>query len=487
LTENKSKAPNPDSKVPPKMLRLFALYENLTRFVLPLCSAIKDRPHPETPVSQSNNIVDISRVSLRQFWNLKGHMQDASTLATAHYPETLDRIFIIGAPSFFPTVWSWIKRWFDPITVSKIFILSQADMKATLEKYIAPENIPRQYGGTLDFEFGMLPVLEPAIQDALKWQDPPKLESATPSAGSVGAAVKGGVGKIIDKAKGSTDAPKEPEAKTFPIGPVKWRESRDGHLEAIAVGSEGGKRREIVLAEVQTDWTDIHGIARDNTPIDWTLEKIASTTGTSTQPTVDGDPNLGKDLADTASSGVNSPADPSPGTPVPQLPVSETEKQDIALRPANLAEKTRLAPSESQPRAGTSGTAAEQQENTHAEGHMIEGTPHVVDYGHGDKAAIVEPRTVGQARKDVSAEIPQVEPQQPTVIDQAKGAIASAVNSTSAAATAAVNTVIGKTEETPGTETEKLEEKPAKLDASDIDDRKVEAFLREESMSSKPS
>ena len=44
-------------------------------------------------------------------------MSDASNLATAHYPETLDRIFVVGAPSFFPTVWEWAKRWFDPITV----------------------------------------------------------------------------------------------------------------------------------------------------------------------------------------------------------------------------------------------------------------------------------------------------------------------------------------------------------------------------------
>lgn len=44
-------------------------------------------------------------------------MSDASQLATAHYPETLDRIFVVGAPSFFPTIWEWAKRWFDPITV----------------------------------------------------------------------------------------------------------------------------------------------------------------------------------------------------------------------------------------------------------------------------------------------------------------------------------------------------------------------------------
>jgi hypothetical protein len=95
LKVDKSPALNPEGTIPPRMMRLHALYENLTRFVLPLCSAVKvGRPHPETPVSQSNNIVDISGVGLRQFWNLKNHMQDASTVATALYPETLDRIFV---------------------------------------------------------------------------------------------------------------------------------------------------------------------------------------------------------------------------------------------------------------------------------------------------------------------------------------------------------------------------------------------------------
>lgn len=78
----------------PKLLRLFALYENLLNFTFPLCSGIPDRPYAETPVSQSNNIVDIAGVGLKQFWNLRQHMQDASQLATAHYPETLDRIFV---------------------------------------------------------------------------------------------------------------------------------------------------------------------------------------------------------------------------------------------------------------------------------------------------------------------------------------------------------------------------------------------------------
>lgn len=81
------------SSISARLLCLFALYENLLRFVLPLCSKLS-RPHPETPIVSSNNIVDISGVGLKQFWNLKSHMQDASVLATAHYPETLDRIFV---------------------------------------------------------------------------------------------------------------------------------------------------------------------------------------------------------------------------------------------------------------------------------------------------------------------------------------------------------------------------------------------------------
>lgn len=200
-------------RLPPKLLRLFALYENLTRFVMPLCSAVISRPHPETPISQSNNIVDISDVGLRQFWNLKGHMQDASTLATAHYPETLDRIFIIGAPSFFPTVWSWIKRWFDPITVSKIFILGPNDVKPTLLKFLEEENIPKAYGGSLEWEWGSLPALEPAIENALKWP--------------------------------------EGQEHKFPTGPIKWRTTQDGkQLEAVAVGTQAGKPREQIIATV---------------------------------------------------------------------------------------------------------------------------------------------------------------------------------------------------------------------------------------------
>ncbi|KAL8696629.1 MAG: hypothetical protein Q9224_002696 [Gallowayella concinna] len=204
---SKSKAKGPS---PSRMLRLFALYENLTRFVMPLCSAVPGRPNPESPVDQSNNIVDISKVGLKQFWNLRSHMQDASQLATAHYPETLDRIFIIGAPSFFPTVWGWIKKWFDPITTSKIFILSQEQVKPTLSAFMDISSIPKKYGGELDFECGMMPSLDSDLRKCLEIKDA-RLE------------------------------------ELFLTGPTRWIDSDEGEMIALSVGSiDGGPHKENV-------------------------------------------------------------------------------------------------------------------------------------------------------------------------------------------------------------------------------------------------
>jgi hypothetical protein len=76
------------------MLRLFCTYDHLVRFLMPLCSAVPGRPNPETPILATNCVVDISEVGLMQFWRLRAHMAAASTLATAHYPETLGRTYV---------------------------------------------------------------------------------------------------------------------------------------------------------------------------------------------------------------------------------------------------------------------------------------------------------------------------------------------------------------------------------------------------------
>ena len=80
----------------------------MARFSLPLCSHLP-HPSPTTPISSTTTIVDFEGVSLSSLWSLRGHLGEASRLATANYPETLGRVVVVNSPAFFPTVWGWIK------------------------------------------------------------------------------------------------------------------------------------------------------------------------------------------------------------------------------------------------------------------------------------------------------------------------------------------------------------------------------------------
>ncbi|KAF2224406.1 CRAL-TRIO domain-containing protein [Elsinoe ampelina] len=364
-----------ESKLPPKMLRLFALYENLCNFALPLCSYMPERKYPETPVSQSSNIVDISNVSLKQFWNLKNHMQDASQLATAYYPETLDRIFVIGAPAFFPTVWGWIKRWFDPITVSKIFILSKATTLATLEEFIDRANIPKKYGGELEFEFGDLPNVEPGIDSNLKWINP------------------------------STDK----NRNTFPTGPIRWGISpTTGAMTATAVGTVDGKPRSVEVASIVNlppDPSQISKTQRPSTPPSGPLPRLPSARDTHPPTPPPGEVDLSQ-----PPSGTTTPASSSPG-PASNGPTS-----------APSDDKSRDDTTDTV-RTGTSSTRFEQQSSTHGHGQLEASTPDVRRDEHGDQHGVMEPKTVSQAPKEHPLPPQEEVPGGPGIVAQVKATV----------------------------------------------------------------
>ena len=120
---------------------------------------------------------------------------------------------IIGAPSFFPTVWAWIKKWFDPITTSKIFILSDKEVLPTLSSFIDIESIPKKYGGQLDFECGKLPLLDPQVKAALDLH-------------------------------GSEEM--------FLSAPVRWMDDENGEMMALGVGSVDGHERKERMATLHS-------------------------------------------------------------------------------------------------------------------------------------------------------------------------------------------------------------------------------------------
>lgn len=109
-------------------------------------------------------------------------------------------------------MWGWIKRWFDPVTVSKIFILSDHDVLPVLTTFMDLEDIPKNYGGKLQWSF----FDEPAYDDEIK--------------------------RIVTWENGFTN---------FPPGPCHWQPIEDGtRLECIAVGSKDGEERRVRVCTI---------------------------------------------------------------------------------------------------------------------------------------------------------------------------------------------------------------------------------------------
>jgi hypothetical protein len=405
-------------------------------------------------------------------------MQDASLLATAHYPETLDRIFLIGAPSFFPTVWGWVKRWFDPITVSKIFILAASDVKPTLLQYMDEENIPKKYGGKLDFKFGDLPMLEPAIADSLDWQQDIR---------------KGGF-------------------RSFPTGPIKWQKE-NGKMQAVAVGTQNGTRRNLLIAGTHlapvAETTAKSSLAPPRAGL------MRTTTGEATHPPSppqDGrqseeiNPYLSDDHSDHAGrvddsvipnatvnqgsgntylnySNLVSNDTPQTNTaPTSTLPIRESTNDHSSSGVHNPEFQDAAGQRTQSPevRQGTSNTRFEQQGHTHAADQLADGTPESRHMGHGDKVQIMEPGTVGQAPKQHPVPNADNESAQPSYIDQAKSVAGTAASYLPLPQSVLSAVGLGAQQTTPETQPQVKKEDPA---VDSMDERKVEEFLRANTMS----
>ncbi|KAF8736038.1 hypothetical protein AX14_000981 [Amanita brunnescens Koide BX004] len=154
--------------VPPerRFQRIIALYELMVRFIFPLSSHLS-HPSSPTPISSTTTIIDLESVSLTSVWKLRSHLQDASRLAGQNYPETLYSIAIVNSPSFFPIIWGWIKAWFEENTRNKILVLGK-DMGPKLREVIHAKDLPKIYGGELDWSYEDAPSLDEAARQVIR-------------------------------------------------------------------------------------------------------------------------------------------------------------------------------------------------------------------------------------------------------------------------------------------------------------------------------
>lgn len=125
-----------------------------------------------------------------------------------------------NAPSYFGSIWNFLKKWIDPKTGEKVVVVYAADVLSTLETVIDIENIPQSLGGKLDWEAGMPSVFDDGMCQQLEWVQE---GNSTPA---------------------------------LPRGPVKWIVDDEGVRTAIAVGTVDGKARRERIAVLRPGKTN---------------------------------------------------------------------------------------------------------------------------------------------------------------------------------------------------------------------------------------
>lgn len=135
-------------------------YEKLADPRLPACSR-KAGKLLETCCT----IMDLKGVGITKVSSVYGYVKQASSISQDHYPERLGKLYLINAPWGFASVFSVVKGWLDPVTVSKIHVLGSG-YQAELLAQVPKENLPTLFGGTCECEGDC------SLSDAGPWQDP---------------------------------------------------------------------------------------------------------------------------------------------------------------------------------------------------------------------------------------------------------------------------------------------------------------------------
>jgi hypothetical protein len=110
-------------------------------------------------VTKQTTILDFKEMTLKLAnANSRTYVKRMSAVDSANYPETLGRLLIINAPSFFSVAWAMVKGFLDPVTVEKISIHGgPAEWLPKLRELIDEDKTPVEYGGTLAIEGGLFP------------------------------------------------------------------------------------------------------------------------------------------------------------------------------------------------------------------------------------------------------------------------------------------------------------------------------------------
>mmetsp|Transcript_31107 Transcript_31107/g.81514 ORF Transcript_31107/g.81514 Transcript_31107/m.81514 type:complete len:336 (-) Transcript_31107:150-1157(-) len=117
------------------------------------------------PVEKQIIISDLKGLSLWPNSKAFAVFKETIRIDQEYYPERLQAIYFINAPLIFTTIFAAIRGWLDPVTKDKFHVLRGNYQEKLLEK-ISPENLPEEYGGTMQVG---LPELVPLSEKRMAW------------------------------------------------------------------------------------------------------------------------------------------------------------------------------------------------------------------------------------------------------------------------------------------------------------------------------
>jgi hypothetical protein len=150
-------------------------YEKCANPRLPACSRKAD-----ALLETCCTIMDAKGVGLTSMPSVYGYLQRASAISQNYYPERLGKLYIINAPWGFSGAFSVVKKFLDPVTVKKIFILGSGYQKELLAQ-VPAETLPKLFGGSCECDKGC------AFSDAGPWQEEKYLAPSKPKEENIAA------------------------------------------------------------------------------------------------------------------------------------------------------------------------------------------------------------------------------------------------------------------------------------------------------------
>ncbi|NWT02045.1 S14L2 protein, partial [Mionectes macconnelli] len=94
-------------------------------------------------------IYDCEGLGLKHLWKPAVEAYgELLSMFEENFPESLKHLFIVKAPKIFPVAYNLVKHFLSEDTRKKVVVLG-SNWKEVLQKYIDPDQIPVEYGGTM--------------------------------------------------------------------------------------------------------------------------------------------------------------------------------------------------------------------------------------------------------------------------------------------------------------------------------------------------